>query len=110
MNTGARQNTANEISRVTDRLERLNRLAAMGIDDWEAIGATYGREFGEVLTAEEAVRFLRLDGPRGPRDPYQVLYRYRRQCLLKGVQIGREIMYTKEELMAFLRRKTEGNR
>ena len=98
------------IERITDRMDRLNRLAAMDIDDWEAIGSTYGGRFGEVLTAAEAVRFLRLDGPRAPRDPYQVLYRYRRQCLLKGVQIGREIMYTKEELMNFLRRKTEGNR
>lgn len=99
-----------EIKKLTDRMERLNRLAAMDIDDWHAIDASRCNDYGEVLTAEEAVCFLRLNGPRGPRDPYQVLYRYRRQCLLKGVQIGREIMYTKEELMNFLHRKTEGNR
>lgn len=100
---------ATEIQRITARHKQLNRLAQLRPDDWDAIRATSCEAFGDVLTADEAVRFLRLDGDRGPRDPYQVLYRYRRQCLLKGVQIGREIMYTREELMAFLRRKTEGN-
>ena len=95
---------------IVNKWQRLARLAELDADDWSAIDSTHREQFAEVLTAAEAVRFLRLDGPKGPRDPYQVLYRYRKQCLLKGVQIGREIAYTKEELMNFLRRKTEGNR
>ncbi len=63
----------------------------------------------EVLTEAEAVRVLRLDTEGGPSDPYQVLYRYRKRCLLRAVQIGRQIFYTKEELMRFLQKKTEGN-
>ena len=63
----------------------------------------------EVLTESEAVRFLRLDTENGPGDPYQVLYRYRKRCLLKAVQIGRQVFYPRKELMLFLQRKTEGN-
>ena len=62
----------------------------------------------ELLTEEEAVRFLRLDGEKGPSDPYQTLWRYRREGLLRAVKIGRQLRYPREELMRFIRRLTEG--
>lgn len=67
-------------------------------------------DWPEVLTEKETVRFLRLDTKKGPHDPYQTLYRYRKQNLLKAVQLGRQVFYTKTELQKFIERKSEGNR
>ena len=58
----------------------------------------------ELLTAAEAVRFLRLDNLKEPMD---VLYHYRRKGLLRGTQVGRNIRYLKTELMRCLELLTE---
>lgn len=58
----------------------------------------------ELLTAEEAIRFLRLDDLKAPMD---VLYEYRRQGLLRGTQVGRKIRYLRSELMLCLEKLTE---
>ena len=58
----------------------------------------------ELLTAEEAIRFLRLDDLQAPMD---VLYQYRRQGLLRGTQVGRNIRYLRTELLRCLEKLTE---
>ena len=58
----------------------------------------------ELLTADEAVRLLRLDDLK---DPMDVLYQYRRKGLLRGTQVGRHIRYLRTELIAFLETLTE---
>ena len=58
----------------------------------------------ELLTAEEAVRFLRLDDLTAPTE---VLYQYRKKGLLRGTQVGRNIRYLRSELMRCLERLTD---
>ena len=58
----------------------------------------------ELLTAKEAIRFLRLDDLK---DPMDVLYHYRTQGLLRGTQVGRHIRYLRTELMKCLEMLTE---
>ncbi len=101
---------AQEIKLEIEQLECATQILRLDNRAWRAIRAVPASDWPEVMTADEAVRFLRLDEPGGPRDPYQALYRYRRQLLLRAVQIGRRVMYTKKELVRFLERKTEGNR
>lgn len=63
----------------------------------------------ELLTQEEAIRYLRLDLD-GPRKPSLSLRRYRELGLLLGTQVGRRILYRRVELERFLARKTEEGR
>ncbi len=63
-------------------------------------------EFPDLLTADEAIRFLRLD-VNGPVKPELSLRRYRELGLLRGVKVGRHMRYLKSELLAFLQRKTD---
>ncbi len=58
----------------------------------------------ELLTAEEAVRFLRLEDLK---DPLDVLYQYRRKGVLRGTQVGRHIRYLRSEIVACLEKLTE---
>lgn len=60
----------------------------------------------ELLTPEEASRYLRLD-VHGPEKPELTLRRYRELGLLRGTQVGRRILYRRIELDRFLARKTE---
>ena len=57
----------------------------------------------EVLTAEEAVRYLRLD-VGGPKNPEDTLRSYREKGLLVGIQVGRHLRYRRKDLDAFLER------
>ena len=56
----------------------------------------------ELLTADEAVGYLRLDVD-GPKDPQQTLRYYRDKGLLKAVQVGKRLRYRREDLDDFLR-------
>jgi len=59
----------------------------------------------ELLTTEEAIRYLRLD-VGGTQRPDLTLRRYRELGLLRATRIGRRILYRRVELEAFLARKT----
>ena len=58
----------------------------------------------DLLTAEEAVRILRLEELK---DPIEVLYQYRKRGLLRGTQVGRHIRYMRTELVRCLELLTE---
>lgn len=60
-----------------------------------------------VLTESEAISWLRLDEPGGPRHPSATLKFYRAQGLLKGTRIGRQMRYSVSELEAFVQRLTD---
>lgn len=60
-----------------------------------------------LLTEAEAIRYLRLDEPDGPRDPSGTLRYYRQRGLLRGVRVGRQMRYTRWELEQFLHRLAE---
>ena len=62
----------------------------------------------ELLTEDEAIRFLRLDSV-GIEDPSGTLRYYRRKGLLRGTQVGKCIRYRRVELESFLARITEEN-
>ena len=62
----------------------------------------------EVLTAEEAVLYLRLNMV-DVKDPESTLAYYRRRGLLKGTQIGKCVRYRRVELERFLELVTEAN-
>ena len=58
----------------------------------------------ELMTSEEALRYMRLDDLK---DPLDVLYQYRRKGLLRGTQVGRNIRYLRSELLRCLEKLTE---
>jgi len=60
----------------------------------------------ELLTEEEAVRYLRLDGERNAR---RTLKYYREKGLLRGTAVGRHLRYRRVELDRFLEHQTCGN-
>jgi hypothetical protein len=60
----------------------------------------------ELLTENEAVRYLRLDST-GVRDPRQSLRFYREKGLLKATRVGRCLRYRRIELDRLLERLTE---
>lgn len=55
----------------------------------------------ELLTAAEAVRYLRLDTV-GHKNPVQTLRHYREQKRLRAAQIGRKLFYSRRELDRFI--------
>lgn len=62
----------------------------------------------ELLTEEEAARYLRLD-TMDLKDPGETLERYRALGLLRGTQISRRVFYRRVELDLFLERQTQAN-
>lgn len=62
----------------------------------------------ELLTEEEAIRYLRLD-IIDVENPEETLRRYRKQGLVRGTQVGKCVRYRRSELEAFLGRITENN-
>ena len=60
-----------------------------------------GRVVPDLLTEEEAIRFLRLDID-GPKDPSATLKHYRDKKLLRGTRIGRKYRYSRVELLKFI--------
>jgi hypothetical protein len=51
----------------------------------------------ELLTEDEAIRYLRLD-VSGPQNPQGTLKYYRDQGVLRAVQVGRNLRYPRKEL------------
>ena len=51
----------------------------------------------ELLTEDEAIRYLRLD-VNGPRNPIGTLKYYRDQGVLRAIRIGRNLRYPRKEL------------
>ena len=51
----------------------------------------------ELLTEDEAIKYLRLD-INGPKNPRNTLKYYRDQGVLKAVHIGRNLRYPRKEL------------
>ena len=62
----------------------------------------------ELLTEEEAIRYLRLD-EIGVGDPGGTLTYYRKKGLLRATQVGKCIRYRRIELERFLEKITEVN-
>lgn len=58
----------------------------------------------ELLTEDEAIRYLRLDVD-GPTNPEQTLRYYREKGLLRGVRVGKRLRYRRKDLDAFLERQ-----
>ena len=63
----------------------------------------------ELLTEEEAVRYLRLDTINGLKNPKETLARDRAMGMLKGTQVSKRIFYRRVELDRFLERLTNEN-
>ena len=62
----------------------------------------------ELLTEEEAIRYLRLD-VIDIEDPAGTLRYYRKKGLLRATQVGKCIRYRRIELEKLLDRLTEAN-
>ena len=62
----------------------------------------------ELLTEEEAIRFLRLDAI-AVENPAGTLRYYRKKGLLRATQVGKCIRYRRVELERLLDRLTEAN-
>lgn len=62
----------------------------------------------DLLTEEEAIRYLRLD-IIDVESPADTLRRYRKQGLVRGTQVGKCVRYRRTELERFLDRITENN-
>jgi len=62
----------------------------------------------ELLTEEEAVRYLRLDGIN-VEDPASSLRYYRKKGLLRATQVGKSLRYRRIELERLLDKLTENN-
>ena len=56
----------------------------------------------DLMTAEEAVIYLRLD-INGRKDPLKTLEYYRGRGLLKATQVGKYLRYRLEDLKEFLK-------
>ena len=67
----------------------------------------------ELLTEDEAIRFLRLD-VKGPKNPKGTLKYYRDQGVLRAVKVGKKLVYPRTELNTMieklLQRKEESTR
>jgi len=62
----------------------------------------------ELLTDDEAIRFLRLDGINA-ENPANTLRYYRKKGFLRATQVGKCIRYRRIELEKLLERLTEAN-
>jgi len=73
------------------------------------VGAGYfpdGKPVPDLLTTEEAIRYLRLDTD-DLVNPEQTLRYYRNKRMLHPARIGRKNKYSKKELMRFIDEMTE---
>ena len=62
----------------------------------------------ELLTENEAIRYLRLD-TIDIKNPSGTLLRYREQGLLRATQVSKRVFYKRTELDRFLERITDQN-
>ena len=63
----------------------------------------------ELMTEQEAIRFLRLDAD-GSADPVQTLRYYRDKGQLIAIKVGRKNRYRRQDLESFLAQKSEAKR
>ena len=73
------------------------------------VGASYfsdGTHVPDLLTEEEAIKFLRLDVD-GPKDPQTTLEYYRSEDRLRATRVGKKLRYLKSELLNFLEYQTQ---
>jgi hypothetical protein len=63
----------------------------------------------ELLTENEAIRYLRLDID-GPHNPNGTLKYYRDQGVLRAVRIGRNLRYPRKELDLMVEKLLDRNR
>jgi hypothetical protein len=59
-----------------------------------------------LLTEDETIRLLRLDGGD---DPYSSLKRYRNKGQLRATQVGKHVRYRLPDVIRFLEKATEEN-
>lgn len=62
----------------------------------------------ELLTEDEAIRYLRLD-TIGHKKPSNTLRYYRSKHLLRATRIGKGILYARKELDLFIDKMTQDN-
>jgi hypothetical protein len=62
----------------------------------------------DLLTQREAIRYLRLDAVK-TRFPQNTLHRYRKKFGLKTVQIGRQVLYSRQKLSEFVEQQMMRN-
>ena len=60
----------------------------------------------DLLTEEEAIRYLRLDVD-GSSDPERTLKYYRDKGQLVAIRVGKKNRYRRQDLVDFLARKSE---
>ena len=73
------------------------------------IGPSYmpdGSPVPDLLTEEEAIKYLRLD-ENGLKNPKNTLKYYRDKDMLRGTRVGHKYCYQRKELLEFLDRATE---
>ena len=85
----------------------------MGLDEVEPEsrrepGFRPGDPNPDLLTEEEAIRYLRLD-TIDIKNPAETLQRYRKEGHLKGTQVSKRVFYLRSELDEFLKRMTDDN-
>ena len=80
---------------------------SQSVPSWAVLPGNPPEPCPELLTTEEAVRYLRLDGDDGPKNPEDTLCYYREKGLLTGVKVGRPIRYRRVDLDEFLARQAE---
>jgi hypothetical protein len=73
-----------------------------------APGFTPGGPNPDLLTEEEAIRYLRLD-TIDIKNPFETLRYYRKEGLLKGTQVSKRVFYLRGELDCFLAKVTSEN-
>ena len=63
-----------------------------------------GNIMPELLTEQEAIVFLRLEGENSPA---RTLKYYREKNQLRAVRIGNNLLYPKQELLGFIKIATD---
>jgi hypothetical protein len=77
-------------------------------ESWMPAGKGRCQPTPDLLTQREAIKYLRLDTIR-TRFPQNTLHRYRKKYGLKTVQVGRQILYSREELKKFVEQQMINN-
>jgi len=62
----------------------------------------------DLLTLDEAARYLRLDMIH-TKHPGETLRRYRNEYGLRAVQVGRQVLFPRAELQKFIEKQMELN-
>ena len=74
-----------------------------------SVGVSYfadGNVVPELLTEDEAIKFLRLDDG-ATKKPSVTLQYYRNEGSLRATQVGKKMRYLKSELINFLKLQTQ---